>query len=218
MNPEDMTPVDLDVAGVWTLSEDRTTVRLKLAPLPLEGLPRALEHLDFDIEAEQNVRVKSASDKSAIVQTWNVRRDNVFVCQADGGLQMKRVALAGLLFAAAGTASATMIVPLPAPEPPRAKPAKIAVPAAASSPSTIETRRPPVPYMPTPRPAIAPVDPVSPELSQVLPRSPTNTAKRAIEQDPNKFVRDLTSNDGQCKGRSLESVTVEPNGNVRVKC
>jgi hypothetical protein len=52
MDPEDMMPVDLDVAAMWTLSEDQTTVRLSLPPVALEGQPRALElHLDFDADA-----------------------------------------------------------------------------------------------------------------------------------------------------------------------
>jgi hypothetical protein len=56
MDPEDMMPVDLDVAGLWTLSEDRTTVRFKLPPVLLESLPRALElHLDFDADAVDDI-------------------------------------------------------------------------------------------------------------------------------------------------------------------
>jgi hypothetical protein len=51
-----MMPVELDVAGMWTLSEDGQSVRLRLPPLPLEGLPRALElHLDFDADAVDDI-------------------------------------------------------------------------------------------------------------------------------------------------------------------
>jgi hypothetical protein len=56
MTPEDMMPVDLDVAAMWTLSEDRTTARLRLPPVPLEGLPQPLElHLDFDADAIDDI-------------------------------------------------------------------------------------------------------------------------------------------------------------------
>jgi hypothetical protein len=56
MDPEDMMSVDLDVAAMWALSEDRTTVRFRLPPLMLEGLPRALElHLDFDADAVDDI-------------------------------------------------------------------------------------------------------------------------------------------------------------------
>jgi hypothetical protein len=56
MDSEDMMSVDLDVGAMWTLSEDHATVRLRLPPVVLEGLPRALElHLDFDIDAVEEI-------------------------------------------------------------------------------------------------------------------------------------------------------------------
>ena len=52
MDPEDMMPVDLDLASMWTLSEDSTEVRLALPPIALEGLPKPLElFVDFDAKA-----------------------------------------------------------------------------------------------------------------------------------------------------------------------
>ena len=56
MKREDMMPIEQDAAGMWRLSEDRTSVRLSLPPLPLEGLPRPLElFLDFDAEAVDDI-------------------------------------------------------------------------------------------------------------------------------------------------------------------
>jgi hypothetical protein len=52
MDPEDMMPVDLDLASMWTLSEDSTEVRLALPPIALEGLPKPLElFVAFDAKA-----------------------------------------------------------------------------------------------------------------------------------------------------------------------
>jgi hypothetical protein len=39
MMPEDMMPIESDQAQMWTLGEDRTTVRLALPPLPPDGMP-----------------------------------------------------------------------------------------------------------------------------------------------------------------------------------
>jgi hypothetical protein len=56
MDPEDMMPVDLDLASMWTLSEDRTTVRLSLPPIALEVLPKPFElFVDFDAKAVDQI-------------------------------------------------------------------------------------------------------------------------------------------------------------------
>jgi hypothetical protein len=137
---------------------------------------------------------------------------------------MKRLALATVLLIVAGTASAAIFVsPPPAPDPPRDKPAKIDAIVRPSAPTIIETSRAPVPFMPMPRPpaaALASLTEPSPNLSQLqpTPQRPDNSAKAAIERDANKYVRDQTSIDGRCRGRSMTSVTIEPNGNVHVRC
>ena len=44
------------IAAMWTLSEDGATVHLRLPPLMLEGMPKALElHLDFDAHAVDDI-------------------------------------------------------------------------------------------------------------------------------------------------------------------
>src|SRR5207244_1204221 len=103
------------------------------------------------------------------------------------------------------------------------KPAKIGAAARPSASTNIETYRAPVPIMPTPRPsadAIASLTEPSPNLSQLeaIPQRPDNSAKTAVGRDGDKYVRDLTGSDGPCGGRSISSVTIEPNGNVHVRC
>ena len=52
MSHEDMMPVDHNPARMWTLSDDRTEVRLTLPPIALEGLAKPLELvMDFDAKA-----------------------------------------------------------------------------------------------------------------------------------------------------------------------
>jgi hypothetical protein len=47
-----MMPVDVEQEQLWTLADDRRTVRLNLPPLPLAGLAQPLNvHLDFDSKA-----------------------------------------------------------------------------------------------------------------------------------------------------------------------
>jgi hypothetical protein len=47
-----MMPVDVEQEQMWTLADDRRTVRLNLPPLPLAGLAQPLNvHLDFDSKA-----------------------------------------------------------------------------------------------------------------------------------------------------------------------
>jgi hypothetical protein len=41
--------IDIDQETMWTLTDDRTGVRLALPPLPVEGMPEPLQlNLDFD--------------------------------------------------------------------------------------------------------------------------------------------------------------------------
>jgi hypothetical protein len=51
MGKEDMMPVAVDQATLWTLNADRQTVRLVLPPLPLADLPPINVKLDFDAAA-----------------------------------------------------------------------------------------------------------------------------------------------------------------------
>jgi hypothetical protein len=51
MGKEDMMPVAVDQATLWTLNADRLTVRLALPPLPLADLPPINVKLDFDAAA-----------------------------------------------------------------------------------------------------------------------------------------------------------------------
>ena len=56
MNPDDMMPVKADAAAMWTLTEDRTRVRLALPPVPLAGKDEPLELvLDFDPAAVDQI-------------------------------------------------------------------------------------------------------------------------------------------------------------------
>jgi hypothetical protein len=56
MDPENRMLVDFDAATMWTLSEDRTEVRLALPPIALEGLPKPLElFVDFDAKAVDQI-------------------------------------------------------------------------------------------------------------------------------------------------------------------
>jgi hypothetical protein len=134
---------------------------------------------------------------------------------------MKRVALAAALLVVAGTASAAMFVPPPAPVV-REKPARISAEpvmiSALAKPSapTVETKRAPVPFVrlpPPPAPQMASITEPPPDLSQIQPKPrprEADTAKSAIERG--------LANNGRCVGRSLTSVRVEGNGTVHVEC
>ena len=49
---DDMMPFEADETVMWTLSDDRETVRLALPALPIVGMPEPLQvRMDFDAEA-----------------------------------------------------------------------------------------------------------------------------------------------------------------------
>ena len=51
-----MMPFEADPEQMWTLTDDRQTVRLAVPPLPLEGLPEPLRiTLDFNVEAVDEI-------------------------------------------------------------------------------------------------------------------------------------------------------------------
>ena len=51
-----MMPFEADPEQMWTLTDDRQTVRLAVPPLPLEGLPEPLRiTLDFNAEAVDEI-------------------------------------------------------------------------------------------------------------------------------------------------------------------
>ena len=47
----DMMAAVVNVAEIWTLNDDRRTVKLRLPPLPLDGLPEPLR-VTIDFEAD----------------------------------------------------------------------------------------------------------------------------------------------------------------------
>ncbi len=52
MSDDSQMPMDIEPAQAWILSDDRKSVRFRLPPLPIAGLPEPLRvHLDFDAEA-----------------------------------------------------------------------------------------------------------------------------------------------------------------------
>ena len=56
MEDEDMLPVSVETARMWTISEDRLTVRLNLPPIMLEDLERPLGLvLDFEAGAVDEI-------------------------------------------------------------------------------------------------------------------------------------------------------------------
>jgi hypothetical protein len=150
---------------------------------------------------------------------------------------MKRVALAiTLLGVIAGTASAAIFVPPPAPEANRPRPPKVAqavevVKAAKLEPMpSLEHAKPPVPManLPKRKPipqAAAPADrqqqaaatPSAPDLSDPSAAK----AKASVELDGYKGVRLVAQlPDGRWKARAMRGrteigVTVEPDGSVR---
>lgn len=59
---EDRMPVDVEQAEMWTLSDDRESVRLSLPPLPLEGLPEPLRiTLDFNADTVDEILLRLTS-------------------------------------------------------------------------------------------------------------------------------------------------------------
>ena len=51
-----MMPFEADPEQMWTLTDDRQTVRLAVPPLPLEGLPEPLRiTLDFNADAVDEI-------------------------------------------------------------------------------------------------------------------------------------------------------------------
>ena len=42
---------NIEIAQMWTLNDDRQSVKLSLPPLPLQGLPEPL-HVTIDFEAD----------------------------------------------------------------------------------------------------------------------------------------------------------------------
>jgi hypothetical protein len=49
-------PIEADQARIWTLGDDRLTVRLQLPPLPIDGIPELVTvHLDFDAETVDEI-------------------------------------------------------------------------------------------------------------------------------------------------------------------
>ena len=56
MSNDDMMPFEADPEQMWTLTDDRQTVRLAVPPLPLEGLPEPLRiTLDFNADAVDEI-------------------------------------------------------------------------------------------------------------------------------------------------------------------
>ena len=149
---------------------------------------------------------------------------------------MKRIALAVSLLIVAGTASAAILAPSPVPVPSPPAPPKISSLKTSSAVDVIEAKQDPVPFIRRERPApriaslIEPPPPdvagfsqvpqpvlLQPAIAPAEPIARTAPTKAAIESNPEKVVRDLTS-DGSCKGRTLTSIRVEPDGRVTVQC
>jgi hypothetical protein len=143
--------------------------------------------------------------------------------RSGGGFGMKRVVMVTLLTVVAGTASAAIFVSPPAPpDPPRAKPAKLDAAVPSGPPTTIEAHRAPVPLLHPSRPVPAEIgsftQPPAAELQlQREPQQADNSAK-AVDRDASKAARDRADGDNPCNGRSMRSVTIEPNGRVHIQC
>jgi hypothetical protein len=141
---------------------------------------------------------------------------------------MKRIALALSLLGVAGTASAAIFVPSPLPMPDRPAP-KISSVKTLSALHVIEAKQDPVPVVrrvplaPHTASLLAPPPDSSGIQVPPLMAAPTEPVARAaptkasIERNPEKVVRDLTS-EGNCKGRTLTSIRVEPDGRIVVQC
>ena len=84
-----------------------------------------------------------------------------------------------------------------------------------------QTGRPPVPYVPSAKAPVAAQLASLPEPTQDLSQltmQPENSAKLAIERDAHKYVHDLMSSDGPCRGRLPRSIIIEGNGKVSARC
>jgi hypothetical protein len=141
---------------------------------------------------------------------------------------MKRLVLAVTLLVVGGTASAAIFAPAPAPLPSPLPLPKIGSPTTLSAPEVIEAHREPVPLVRRhrpPAPQIASLTEPPPDFSQIGPfkqsaavsATPAAPPRASIGGNPDKMVRDLTSG-GNCKGRTLTSVSVLPDGRVIVQC
>ena len=136
---------------------------------------------------------------------------------------MKRVVFVTLMTVLAGTASAAILVPSPEPESSQVKSTKLDAGPRSSAPTSTETRRPPVPLLPSPRrrtPEITSLaePPADQSQSTAKLQQPGNSPKPAVEREAGKSGRDVASGDNSCRGRSLRSVTIEPNGTVHFQC
>ncbi len=61
---------DMPAERMWTLSDDRTTVRLQVPPLLLDGLPEPLRiHLDFDAAMVDEILQRLATLRAAMMPT-----------------------------------------------------------------------------------------------------------------------------------------------------
>jgi hypothetical protein len=68
MSRDDDMPLQADQARLWTLAEDRLTVRLQLPPLPLEGIPEPVKvHLDFDAETVDEILLRLSALRARVL-------------------------------------------------------------------------------------------------------------------------------------------------------
>jgi len=147
---------------------------------------------------------------------------------------MKRVTLALAFLVVAGTASAAIFNPPSTLEVTGKQAAKISPPAQSSAPLAIQTGRAsaplviptgrapvPLPDLPKPPPldiASLVESPAAAVRTAPPPRvlAPRERASLAIERATERDVGNLS--DARCRGRSLKSITVLPDGSFHVQC
>jgi hypothetical protein len=141
------------------------------------------------------------------------------------GQAMKRVALAFALVVVAGTASAAIFIP---PETPRSSVAAKSEPPVEtgpvwlvrqSAPATLDTSRPPVPFVPLPKPpsswkAAAPGAGSSEQQAVTAAAPAPSRPSKAVESQ--REVNNLSN--GRCGGRQMRAIIVSPNGSIHVQC
>lgn len=143
---------------------------------------------------------------------------------------MKRAGVAFAFFVFAGTASAAIFAPGSTSTSIGVKPVEItSSQEAATSPvvrssasASIESRRPPVPYVPQAKPPaqLAALTEAQPPVVQAVavpaPQAQAPQSKLDIATTTAKEVRNISDN--QCGGRSIKSISVAGDGTVKVQC